>query len=160
MFANTEAFSGFAVPDLEVAEKFYGETLGIATRWEMGNLVLGLAGGRDTFVYVKPNCDPATYTILNFVVDDIEEAVTELTAKGVEFERYEGFGQDELGTQGVHCTENIERGGKTAGASVRPESGGLSQVNRTFWQFSQVVSWWARQDLNLQPTDYESAALT
>lgn len=97
MFANTETFSGFAVPDLEVAEKFYGETLGIGTRWEMGNLVLGLAGERDTFVYEKPDFVPATYTILNFVVDDVEKAVTELSAKGVEFERYEDFGQDEHG---------------------------------------------------------------
>lgn len=97
MFANTEAFSGFAVPDLEAAEKFYGETPGITTRKEMGNLVLGLARGRDTFVYMKPDFVPATYTILNFVVDDIEGTVTELAARGVEFERYEGFGQNELG---------------------------------------------------------------
>lgn len=97
MFANAEAFSGFAVPDLEAAEKFYGEKLGIATRQEMGNLVLGLPGGRDIFVYVKPDFVPATYTILNFVVDDIEKSVSELTGNGVEFEHYEGFGQDELG---------------------------------------------------------------
>ena len=69
MFAKTTAFSGFAVPDLKTAEKFYGETLGIdLTKGEMGDLVLNLAGGRDTFIYEKPDFEPATYTILNFVV--------------------------------------------------------------------------------------------
>ena len=64
---------------------------------EAGLLVLHLAGGRDTFVYHKPDFTPATYTILNFEVPDVEAAVDELTSRGVEFERYEGFDQDEKG---------------------------------------------------------------
>jgi len=68
MFTNTEAFSGFAVDDLEAAKKFYGETLGIRTSEQYGLLTLHLAGGRDTLVYPKPGHVPATYTILNFRV--------------------------------------------------------------------------------------------
>lgn len=98
MFANTKAFSGFAVPNLKEAEKFYGDTLGIdITKGEMGDLVLNLTGGRDTFIYEKPDFEPATYTILNFVVDDVDRAVDKLSQKGVKFERYEGFDQDEKG---------------------------------------------------------------
>jgi predicted enzyme related to lactoylglutathione lyase len=98
MFENTDAFSGFAVPDIEAAQGFYGETLGIRTSTgEMGILTLHLAGGRDTIVYPKPDHEPATYTILNFVVDDIDAAVDALTAKGVEMLRYDGFDQDEKG---------------------------------------------------------------
>lgn len=98
MFANTQAFSGFAVPDLQEAERFYGDTLGIdVTRGEMGDLTLKLAGGRDTFIYEKPDFVPATYTILNFVVDDVDEAVLDLTDKGIHFEQYDDFDQDEKG---------------------------------------------------------------
>jgi predicted enzyme related to lactoylglutathione lyase len=98
MFADSKAFSGFAVDDVDAAERFYGETLGIETsRGEMGMLELHLAGGRDTLVYPKPDFVPATYTILNFTVDDVEAAVDQLTERGVEIERYDGFGQDEKG---------------------------------------------------------------
>jgi catechol 2,3-dioxygenase-like lactoylglutathione lyase family enzyme len=98
MFANTQAFSGFAVPDLQEAERFYGDTLGIdVTRGEMGDLTLKLAGGRDTFIYEKPDFVPATYTIRNFVVDDVDEAVVDLTDKGIQFEQYDEFDQDEKG---------------------------------------------------------------
>jgi catechol 2,3-dioxygenase-like lactoylglutathione lyase family enzyme len=97
MFTNTKAFSGFAVPDTDKAREFYGETLGLNTSMEGDLLVLHLAGDRDTMVYPKPDFTPATYTILNFPVDDVEAAVDELTARGVEFERYEGFEQDEKG---------------------------------------------------------------
>jgi catechol 2,3-dioxygenase-like lactoylglutathione lyase family enzyme len=97
MFANTRAFSGFAVGDLEQARRFYGDTLGIATSEQNGLMTLHLAGGRDTLVYPKPDHVPATYTILNFVVDDIDKAVDELAGRGVQFERYEGAGQDEKG---------------------------------------------------------------
>jgi catechol 2,3-dioxygenase-like lactoylglutathione lyase family enzyme len=90
MFRNTKAFSGFAVPDIEAAKTFYGDTLGLDVTEENGILTLHLAGGRDTIVYPKPDHVPATYTILNFPVDDIEKAVDDLTAKGVRFERYEG----------------------------------------------------------------------
>jgi predicted enzyme related to lactoylglutathione lyase len=98
MFANTKAFSGFAVDDLENARRFYGETLGIKTSEQYGLMTLHLAGGRDTLVYPKTGHTPATYTILNFPVDDIDKTVDELTARGVRFERYEGMNtQDEKG---------------------------------------------------------------
>jgi catechol 2,3-dioxygenase-like lactoylglutathione lyase family enzyme len=97
MFANTLAFSGFAVDDLEQARKFYGDTLGISTSEQYGLMTLHLAGGRDTLVYPKPGHTSATYTILNFPVDDIDQAVDELTARGVQFERYDGSAQDEKG---------------------------------------------------------------
>ncbi|MQA72737.1 MAG: VOC family protein [Solirubrobacterales bacterium] len=97
MFANTKAFSGFAVDDVERAREFYGETLGLETSEEHGLITLHLAGDRGTLVYPKPDHTPATYTILNFPVDDIEAAVDELTGRGVSFERYEGADQDERG---------------------------------------------------------------
>ena len=100
MFANTKAYSGFAVDDLEKAREFYGQTLGLNTSViseEGGVISLDLAGGRGTLVYQKPDFVPATYTILNFPVDDIDEAVDELAARGVRFERYDGFEQDEKG---------------------------------------------------------------
>jgi catechol 2,3-dioxygenase-like lactoylglutathione lyase family enzyme len=97
MLASTRAFSGFAVPDLEEARAFYGETLGLRTSVEHGLLTLHLAGDRDTLVYPKPDHAPANYTILNFMVDDIDAAVDGLAARGVRFERYDGFEQDEKG---------------------------------------------------------------
>ena len=97
MFANTKAYSGFAVDDLQKAREFYGETLGLETSEEFGLMTLHLAGDRPTLVYVKPDFAPATYTILNFPVEDIDKAVDELTARGVRCERYEGFEQDEKG---------------------------------------------------------------
>jgi catechol 2,3-dioxygenase-like lactoylglutathione lyase family enzyme len=100
MFADTKAFSGFAVDDLEKAREFYGETLGLKTRViDDGNglLSLDLAGDRPTLAYLQPDATPASYTILNFPVDDIDEAVDELAARGVSFERYDGFEQDEKG---------------------------------------------------------------
>jgi catechol 2,3-dioxygenase-like lactoylglutathione lyase family enzyme len=97
MFKDTKAFSGFAVDDLQKARAFYAETLGIETSEEDGLLTLNLAGDRPTLVYEKPDFTPATYTILNFPVDDIDAAVDELSARGVRFERYEGFEQDERG---------------------------------------------------------------
>jgi catechol 2,3-dioxygenase-like lactoylglutathione lyase family enzyme len=100
MFADTKAFSGFAVDDLQKAREFYGETLGVKTTVldeENGLMTLHLAGGRDTLVYRKPDFTPATYTILNFQVDDVDRAVDELAARGVRFERYDGFEQDEKG---------------------------------------------------------------
>jgi predicted enzyme related to lactoylglutathione lyase len=100
MFANTKAYSGFAVDDVQAAREFYGETLGLKTSeisGEGGLMSLDLAGDRGTLVYEKPDFVPATYTILNFPVDDIDEAVDELAARGVSFERYEGFEQDEKG---------------------------------------------------------------
>jgi len=100
MFTDTKATNGFAVDDIEKAREFYGETLGLGTTVlseEFGVMSIQLAGGRDTLVYAKPDFIPATYTILNFEVDDIESAVDELTSRGVSLERYDGFEQDEKG---------------------------------------------------------------
>ena len=97
MFRDTEAFSGFAVDDVAKAKAFYGETLGLRVSEENGMLHLHLAGGRDVLVYPKPDHTPATFTILNFPVDDIDRAVDELTARGVRFERYDGIAMDEKG---------------------------------------------------------------
>jgi predicted enzyme related to lactoylglutathione lyase len=100
MLTNSKAFSGFAVDDLQAARTFYGETLGLKTSVldEAGGLLaLNVAGDRDIFVYEKPDHAPANYTILNFPVDDIDAAVDELASRGVHFERYDGFDQDEKG---------------------------------------------------------------
>lgn len=97
MLENSKAFSGFAVSDLEAAKKFYGETLGLGVSEQNGLLSLHLAGGRDVLIYPKPNHVPATYTILNFPVDDIDAAADELIRRGVTFQRYEGIEQDEKG---------------------------------------------------------------
>jgi len=90
VFENTKAFSSFAVDDLQKAQAFYGETLGLKTSLldeEHGLMSLNLAGDRDTLVYRKPDHTPATYTTLNFSVDDIDDAVDELAARGVRFDR-------------------------------------------------------------------------
>lgn len=92
MFESTRAFSGFSVDDIERAKAFYGETLGLklSEDAEFGLLFLHIAGERDTLIYPKPDHTPATFTILNFPVDDIEKAVDDLAERGVELERYEG----------------------------------------------------------------------
>jgi catechol 2,3-dioxygenase-like lactoylglutathione lyase family enzyme len=98
VFADTKAYSGFAVPDVEQAKQFYGDTLGIKVTEEYGLLTLHLNGGqRPTLIYPKPDHEPAGFTILNFEVDDVEKAVDALNAKGVEMEKYSGFDQDEKG---------------------------------------------------------------
>ena len=97
MFENTEAFSGFAVDNLDKAREFYGETLGLTVSELDGLLGLTVAGSRDILIYPKPDHVPATFTILNFPVDDIDAAVDELVGRGVRFERYDGFDQDEKG---------------------------------------------------------------
>ena len=97
MLENSKAFSGFSVDDVSKAQKFYGETLGLRVSEENGMLRLQIAGDREILVYPKEDHAPAVFTILNFPVDDIDEAVDGLVGRGVEFERYEGFGQDEKG---------------------------------------------------------------
>jgi catechol 2,3-dioxygenase-like lactoylglutathione lyase family enzyme len=97
MLADSKAFSGFAVTDLEEARAFYGNTLGLQTSEENGLLTLHLAGDRPTIVYPKPDLQPGNYTILNFPVSDVGAAVDWLVERGVEIERYEGFEQDEKG---------------------------------------------------------------
>lgn len=82
-------FSGFSVNDLDKAKEFYTQTLGLELADEKMGLTFNLPGGGTVFVYSKDNHQPATFTILNFVVNDIDEAVGDLTAKGVQFERYD-----------------------------------------------------------------------
>jgi catechol 2,3-dioxygenase-like lactoylglutathione lyase family enzyme len=96
--SHSNAFSGFAVPDTAAAREFYAGTLGLEVSEEYGLLTLHLNGGdRPTLIYPKPDHTPATYTILNFKVDDIEAAVDALAARGVKFARYDGMEQDERG---------------------------------------------------------------
>lgn len=97
MFTNTKAFSGFAVDDVAKARAFYEDTLGVRVSEEGGLLFLHLGGDQPTIVYPKPDHTPATFTILNFPVDDIDAAVDELAGRGVSFERYAEFDQDEKG---------------------------------------------------------------
>ena len=100
MLGDTKAMNSFAVDDVQKAREFYGETLGLeASVLEEGPglMQLQLSGDRDTFAYQKPDHVPATYTILNFAVDDVDAAVDELASRGVSFERFEGFDQDEKG---------------------------------------------------------------
>jgi len=99
MFSAARAFSGFSIDDLEAAKKFYGETLGLeVTENAMGFLELHLASGATILAYVKPDHVPATFTILNFPVDDVESAVDDLNGRGVVTKIYgEGSGTDEKG---------------------------------------------------------------
>ena len=100
VFADSEAFSGFSVNDIAAAREFYGTTLGLPVSevQDMGGLMrVHLAGGRDVLVYEKPGHVPATFTILNFPVKDVDAAVDELIRRGVSFERYDGMPRDAKG---------------------------------------------------------------
>jgi predicted enzyme related to lactoylglutathione lyase len=97
MFKESKAFSGFSSNDIPASKRFYAETLGLNVSDEMNGLGLHLAGGGDVFIYPKDDHVPATFTVLNFLVEDVNAAVDQLTAAGVAFERYEGFDQDEKG---------------------------------------------------------------
>ena len=111
MFKDSPAFSGFAAPDIAAVKKFYGETLGLDVRdaRESGLIELHVAGRTPILVYPKPDHVPANFTILNFPVRDIDAAVDELRAAGVEMTRYPGFEQDDKG---------IARGGDERGPSI------------------------------------------
>jgi predicted enzyme related to lactoylglutathione lyase len=85
---NSKAFSGFAAPDIAEEKKFYSQTLGLKTSEDHGLLRLHLDGGNNVLIYPKPNHVPATFTVLNFPVDDVDHAVDELTKRGVRFEHY------------------------------------------------------------------------
>jgi catechol 2,3-dioxygenase-like lactoylglutathione lyase family enzyme len=89
MFRDTKAFSSFSVNDLNRAKQFYTETLGIELEERPEGLELHIAGGGKIFAYPKPNHEPATFTVLNFLVADIEQAVAELKRRGVRFESYD-----------------------------------------------------------------------
>jgi len=101
MFKHTKAFSGFSVDDLQKAKRFYQETLGLEVEeGSMGILTLHIDGGSRIIVYPKPNHQPATFTVLNFPVRDVEKTVDELTAKGVQFEQYD-FGKMKTDKKGI-----------------------------------------------------------
>ena len=97
MFQPKTAFSGFSVNDLAKAKEFYAQALGLKVVEEGVGLRLHLPGGGTAFAYPKDDHQPATFTLLDFVVDDIDEAVDELKSRGVSFERYEDMPQDEKG---------------------------------------------------------------
>jgi catechol 2,3-dioxygenase-like lactoylglutathione lyase family enzyme len=90
MFKDTKAFSSFSANDLDQAKEFYGQKLGLEVSQTPEGLDLRLAGGGRVFIYPKPNHEPASFTVLNFLVDDINRAVGQLNAAGVRFEHYEG----------------------------------------------------------------------
>jgi predicted enzyme related to lactoylglutathione lyase len=99
VLADSKAFSGFSVDDLDKAEAFYADTLGLGVDRadDMQILRVRFAGDRHVIVYEKPDHRPATFTVLNFPVQDIDPVVDGLAARGVVFEHYDGFGQDEKG---------------------------------------------------------------
>jgi catechol 2,3-dioxygenase-like lactoylglutathione lyase family enzyme len=99
MLEDSKAFSGFSVNDLEEARRFYETTLGLKVQStpQMPILDVTLGGGNHVIVYSKPDHTPATFTVLNFPVPDVDAAVDELTRRGVTFQRYDGFPQDEKG---------------------------------------------------------------
>lgn len=106
MFRNTRAFSSFSVDDTSEAQAFYADVLGLEVR-EQGDLLhLHIAGGIPVLIYPKDNHTPASHTVLNFPVDNIEQAVDALAARGVQFERYEGFPQDE---KGIFRVEGVQQ---------------------------------------------------
>ena len=118
MLAGNKAFNSFAVDDLDSAKEFYEETLGLKLTMieELGLLQLEVGGGAPTMIYPRPDFTPATYTVLHFSVDDVEQTVDELGSRGVIFERYEGFDQDEKG---------IVRGDAPTGAWFKDPAGNI-----------------------------------
>jgi catechol 2,3-dioxygenase-like lactoylglutathione lyase family enzyme len=120
MLKESKAFSGFSVDNTQKAKEFYGRTLGLEVSESHGLLKLHLAGGTTVLIYPKPNHVPATFTILNFPVDNIEQAVDLLTKSGVRFERYEG----ELKTD----EKGIFRGGGPLIAWFKDPAGNILSV--------------------------------
>ncbi|HSX35070.1 MAG TPA: VOC family protein [Candidatus Saccharimonadales bacterium] len=97
MFTPTAAFSGFSVNDAAKAKEFYTKTLGLELKDETMGMELALPGGGSVFVYEKPGHQPATFTVLNFAVEDVDAAVEELSSRGITFEKYDNMNQDEKG---------------------------------------------------------------
>ncbi|WP_369268907.1 VOC family protein [Streptomyces sp. R11] len=126
MLGQSQAYSGFSVDDLDAARRFYGETLGLQVeemgQGEMRMLIVRLGGGGHVFVYPKDTHTPATFTILNFPVDDIEAAVAELERRGVTLERYSGFDHDRKGIV------RVGQGGPTAIAWFTDPAGNVLSV--------------------------------
>ena len=121
MFEDTNAFSGFSVDDLEKAKEFYSQTLGLEVSEMNGLLTLNIANGTRILIYPKPNHTPATFTILNFPVAEIEPAVDELTRRGVRFEHYD---EDDLKTDEI----GIARGEGPLIAWFRDPAGNILSV--------------------------------
>jgi len=97
MLRDSHAFSGFSSNDIPKAKQFYGQTLGLEVTEENDMLMLHLQGGGRVLIYPKENHEPASFTVVNFPVADVDSAVDQLTKAGVTFERYEGSNQDERG---------------------------------------------------------------
>jgi len=121
MFKDAKAFSGFSVNDLQKAKEFYSQTLGLDVTESNGLLQLHVAGGTTILIYPKENHTPATFTILNFPVDNIEQAVDELTRRGVQFEHYN---EGELVTD----EKGISRGGGPDIAWFKDPAGNILSV--------------------------------
>ena len=122
MLENSKAFSGIAVKDVAEAKRFFGEVLGLAVDdGEMGMLVLRPGSGHPILVYPKPDHVPASYTVLNFPVDDVAATVASLTERGVEFEHYEG-------TQVQTDDDGVFRGGGPLIAWFTDPSGNVMSV--------------------------------
>jgi catechol 2,3-dioxygenase-like lactoylglutathione lyase family enzyme len=123
LLKNSEMFTTFAVPDIEAAKRFYGETLGLDVRdsSEPGLIEIHAKDGRPIVVYPKPDHKPAVFTVLNFPVDDVDQAVDELTAAGVKFERYD---TDSIKTD----AKGIARGNGPSIAWFRDPAGNILSV--------------------------------
>ena len=121
MFKNNQAFSGFSVDDIQKAKEFYGQTLGLEVTEANGMLQLQIANGNEVLIYPKPNHIPATFTILNFPVANVEQAVDELTSRGVRFEHYD---EDDLKTD----EKGIARGEGPTIAWFRDPAGNILSV--------------------------------
>lgn len=101
MLKDTRALSGFSVNDMQKAKEFYNGTLGIeVSENDMGIMTLKIAGGTNIIVYPKPNHEPATFTILNFQVEDVDKTVDELAKAGITFEQYD-FGEIKTDEKGI-----------------------------------------------------------
>src|ERR1041384_2714725 len=121
MLKDSKAFSGFSVDDLRKAKDFYGQTLGLEVAEMPEGLQLRISGGAKVFIYPKPNHTPATFTILNFPVEDIEHAVDDLAKHGVSFEHYN---QGELRTD----EKGIARGAGPKIAWFKDPAGNILSV--------------------------------
>ncbi|HST31156.1 MAG TPA: VOC family protein [Chthoniobacterales bacterium] len=121
MLENSKAFSGFAAPDIEKAKKFYRETLGLKVSEDRGLLTLHIASGNNVLIYSKPNHVPATFTVLNFPVEDVDLAVDKLKKLGVQFEHYN---QGELKTD----EKGIMRGNGPTIAWFKDPAGNILSV--------------------------------
>jgi predicted enzyme related to lactoylglutathione lyase len=119
MLCDSRAFSGFSSNDVAEAKAFYAEKLGLELTEDHGMITLHLAGGGKVIVYPKPNHEPATFTVLNFPVKDIEGTIDSLAKAGIQFERYEGMDQDSRG---------ISRGGGPLIAWFKDPAGNILSV--------------------------------